>query len=474
MHYFKLPYILFRDYKEYGYLTDNRNFGYDTGAKSCVKFGDRILSKTGSVFYSVLSEHPQSIVDLTRRLLPLFTGVSFHEIENDAKEFFDGLVKDGFIGCGESISSSSLFMYSDRTPKFLEEDSSEKEDLKVFNERWGASFHMSRIHLEVSERCNERCVHCYFPDSFRRNLMSKEQFLSILAQCKELNVLNVTISGGEPMLNPELLFFINECRKNNFSINLLSNLTLLTDSLLDAFIQTPMLSVQTSLYSMNADVHDSITMAKGSFEKTIKAIERLYEFNIPMHINCPIMRQNIHDYKEVIKWAGSLNIEASSDYMLFGCFDGSGRNLDCRLRLPEIESLIKEELLTRSVREEALFPSEQRINESDYVVCPVCLNSLCISHCGDVYPCEGWQGYKLGNINDVSLSDIWNNSSAIQELRNLSYDDFPKCSVCLDKEFCSICLLRNYNESSTGDYRELNTYFCSIAHMKRTILMQND
>ena len=84
------------------------------------------------------------------------------------------------------------------------------------------------------------------------------------------------------MLNPDLLFFIKECRENNFSINLLTNLTFLSNEMLQEFVKTPLLSVQTSLYSMNADVHDSITSVKGSFEKTKKAIETLYQHDIPM------------------------------------------------------------------------------------------------------------------------------------------------------------------------------------------------
>ena len=46
----KLPYILFRSYSSYGYLTDNRNFGYDTASHSCKKVGELILSKTLRMF----------------------------------------------------------------------------------------------------------------------------------------------------------------------------------------------------------------------------------------------------------------------------------------------------------------------------------------------------------------------------------------------------------------------------------------
>ena len=217
MNYYRLQYILYRDYPEFGYLTDNRNYGYDTAAKSCIKVGDRVLSKTGSVFYSVLTEKPQTIECLAKKLLPLFVGVSVDEIAVDAEAFFHELAEDGFVGSGEDAPVfTRCFSYADKSPNILSEESVASNKEEEFFEKWGAQYHLNRVHFEVSGRCNEHCVHCYFPDSFDRSIMSREMFCSALEQCKECNVLNITISGGEPMLNPNLLFFIEECRKNNY------------------------------------------------------------------------------------------------------------------------------------------------------------------------------------------------------------------------------------------------------------------
>lgn len=471
MFYYRPAYILYRDYPDFGYLTDNRNFGYDTACKSCIKVGDRILSKTGSMFYSILTEKPQSEDDIVRQLLSLFVGATDAEIRVDVGEFFQELAKDGFVGCGiGEIMRPVYFSYADKQPKLLPENviegTTEEND---FFKKWGQNYHLSRVHLEVSARCNERCVHCYFPESYRKKVMTRDLFLKILEQCKECNVLSITISGGEPMLNPNLLYFIRECRKNNFSINLLSNLTLLSEEMIQEFERTPLLSVQTSLYSMNAEVHDSITSVKGSFEKTKRAIETLHQHNIPMQINCPIMKQNKETYQDVLDWAKELNIEADSDYMLFGCFDGSGSNLKCRLELSELEPFIAKSVDSGSGEEKV----DGGIGRRDYSICPVCISSVCISHDGDVYPCEGWQSHSLGNVKDDSLKQIWEQSTGIQELRSLTYNDFPNCRACEDNAFCSICLIRNANESKSGDFRQLSPYYCKIAQMKRLYAEKN-
>lgn len=465
MYFSRPPYILYRDYPDFGYLTDNRNLGYDTASKSCFKVGDRILSKSGSVFYSVLTDTPQSIRALSKRLLSVFQGVSMAEIESDAREFYMDLSRDGFVFCGEPgvlTSRSDFFSYANRTPLELEEQGSHVEGSLTID--WGSEYHLARVHVDVSGLCNERCVHCYIPEAYKRETMPLEMFKYLLEQCRACGVLNVTISGGEPMMNPNLRLFIELCRENNFSVNLLSNLTRLTDDLVQEFIKTPLLSVQTSLYSMTPEIHDAITGFRGSFDKTKRAIERLYNNDIPMQINCPIMRHNKDTYQDVLDWAQSMNIEADSDYMLLGCFDGSCKNLQCRLGLNEIEEIINnEKQMPRQAKEHK---RELALNDS---ICPVCLSSFCVSHTGDVYPCEGWQSFVLGNIKETPLLQIWEDSPRIQELRNLTLEDFPKCRSCEDRDYCSICLIRNVNESIMGSYKDVNPFFCQIARVKRRI-----
>lgn len=146
----------------------------------------------------------------------------------------------------------------------------------------------------------------------------------------------------------------------------------------------------------------------------------------------------------------------------FGCFDGSCENLKCRLDLSELEPFIVKELESGGGKEKENNDKGRR----DYTICPVCISSVCISHIGIVYPCEGWQSHSLGDVKDIPLKQIWTESADIKELRSLSYDDFPKCRVCSDRAYCSICLIRNANESKSGDFRQVNPYYCEIARMK--------
>lgn len=244
----------------------------------------------------------------------------------------------GFIFIATNVYSNTAipvyFSYKNRSR--TETPSFPKSSFE-FNTVFGGDQQLTRVHLDVSSQCNENCVHCYIPQKYKCNIMGELLFDDILKQCREMHVLNITISGGEPMMNPKIISILNKCRENNFSINLLSNLTLLTDEICEVISSNPLVSVQTSLYSMNEAVHDSITRKKGSFRKTLASINKLWEKNVPMQINCPIMKQNYESYKDVQTWAVSMNIESSADYTLFGCYDGSKSNLYCRLRNDDVK-----------------------------------------------------------------------------------------------------------------------------------------
>ena len=88
------------------------------------------------------------------------------------------------------------------------------------------------------------------------------------------------------------------------------------------------------------------------------------------------------------------------------------------------------------------------------------------------YPCAGWQNYVLGDLKETTLENIWNNSEKTQFLRNIKRKDFPQCLVCAQKEFCTMCMVRNANESSDGNPFEINKYFCKVVELNKEVYQQ--
>jgi radical SAM protein with 4Fe4S-binding SPASM domain len=326
----------------------------------------------------------------------------------------------------------------------------------------------------ICSKCNERCIHCYIPHEEKINQIDSSLFYNLLEQCKNLNLLHITISGGEPMLHNDFCDFLKKCREYNFSVNVLSNLTLLNDEMIDEMKANPLLGVQVSLYSMNPDIHDDITQTKGSFEKTKSSILKLIENDIPLQISCPILKQNKNCYNSVVNWGRNHGVYAGDDYVIIAKYNHNTQNLNCRLSINEVEKVIKDKSKENSTYLENIKAEAQKNKEfsPDDYVCSVCESTICISDNGNVYPCAGWQDFVVGNIKDKTLNDIWNYSEEVKSLRSLRKKDFPKCMKCSEREYCTMCMVRNANEDSTGDPLAVNEYFCDIARLNKKIVMQ--
>lgn len=430
----------------------------------------------------MLSRNPKRLDDIVAEINSVFPDVDFEVIEKDAREFFGTLEKEGFIISGKSVlecnEKDTKFSYNNVTSEAADEliqrgdKFPAKSTQEFLEEHLEGRLQLTNVHIEITSRCNERCVHCYIPGGSRNFEIELSTFEDVLRQCKKMNVLHLTISGGEPMLHKSLVDMLRLCREHEFSVNVLSNLTLLTSEILAEFKANYLLGVQVSLYSMNSGIHDEITGVKGSFEKTKSAILKLIENNVPLQIACPIMRNNKAYYQDVVDWAKTLNVNAGTDYVVLAKYNHSTENLNCRLSIEEVDELIREsinrdEKYLKRLEEEARKRRNISIEDN---VCSVFHSSICINERGNVYPCAGWQDYIVGNVKSMSIEDIWLHSERVEYLRGLCRRDFPKCLQCTDAEFCTMCLVRNANEDPSGDPLVANAYYCAVAKLSKEIV----
>ena len=186
------------------------------------------------------------------------------------------------------------------------------------------------------------------------------------------------------------------------------------------------------------------------------------------------MKLNKNCYDGVIKWAKMHKIHVGDDYFIIGSYNHKTQNLSCRLSINEINDLINDKAAndTNYLEQIDSAADKNKNNTPNDFVCSICHSSICISDNGNVYPCAGWQDYIVGNVKETPLKDIWDNSKKVHYLRGLRNHDFPKCIQCTDKEFCTICFVRNANENPLGDPLEVNEYFCEIAKLNRKIVLE--
>lgn len=465
--YFKIKdNVLFRQYSEYGYITDNSMFGYRLLNDNTHHPGEKYVSQSGAVMLGVLSKTPQQIDDIVRKLLQIFEGVEYDELKQDTIDFFRQLVNEGYLSFGETFDKCNHCYYVTISEKSKDDPANVYvETENCLKSIFSQNDFLRSIHVEIASECNERCVHCYIPHECKSKVIDSGLFYRILEEGRAMNIINVTLSGGEPLIHKDFLRFLAKCRELDLSVNVLTNLTLLTDEIVSEMKKNPLLSVQTSLYSMDPSVHDSITKVKGSFDKTKNGVLKLLSAGIPLQISCPIMKQNKDSFIDVIKWGNKNNIAVLVDYVIFAAYDNSNCNLINRLSLEEVGEAVDKQISEEYVNALCEIAKEKNILTENDPICSICRYYFCISAEGDVFPCVGWQTNKIGNLNKQTIKEIWETSKEIQRLRQIKRERFPKCVVCKDRGYCTVCMMSNANENSDGDAFRVNDFHCKVASL---------
>ena len=247
-----------------------------------------ILEEQSIPFCSCLSYEWQDIDTVVNYLMSIYVDVSYETLKSDAINFYYSLAKLNMV---ETKEDHELQL---NPTEFLIEERELTGDIKDF-------IGLRSVHIELTNRCNERCVHCYIPHQEKIKDMDDMTLNKILDEIESSSsVLSISVSGGEPMLHPRFIEVVKRLQSKPILLTIFTNLTVMTDDMLELF-KRPLTKVQVSLYSMNANVHDKVTTISGSFNRTFNNIKKLLNNGVNIEIACPLMDVNISDNVDVYK-----------------------------------------------------------------------------------------------------------------------------------------------------------------------------
>lgn len=456
------------------YIRKYENIGYIFNELS---HDDIIFDDFGAIFLSEISREPKHIQEAARIIASRFVDADPEEVQNDFMEFVSELERGGFVVTGRTIreldEKEPIFDYSVSTrPDAALESLGESyaPSSEVLKRHFWKHPRLFFVQIELTSFCNLKCIHCYLGEDHPTGGMAKDTVFNILDQLRAMGTLQVSFTGGEIFSRRDLPEILHYAKRNDFSITLLTNNTLLTDSLIEEFKNTGVRLVKISLYSMDSEIHDAITGHRGSWKKTVGNIENLVAANVPIQVSCPVMKQNLSSFTEVLQWGRKMHFNVKPDLLLTARFDFSKDNLNHRLSLEESKVAISgiiavdEEYQKRVSLE---YGTNNQRHPSDHI-CGVGTSTLSVSANGDLYPCPVFP-LKLGNISDDTIANVWLHSPIIRELRNVTYSAFSKCVTCPSSEYCAICMGKFYSESG-GDMFKTNDFFCDVSHLNRKLV----
>ena len=294
------------------------------------------------------------------------------------------------------------------------------------------------VQLDLTYRCNERCVHCYL-DHHDHGEMTTAEIKDLLDQMADAGVFYLTISGGEILMRRDFFEILEYARMRTFCIKLKTNGILIRKKEADRIKALGVESVQISIYSHVPEVHDAITKLPGSLEQSIEAIRRLRAHGIQVTIANVLMVQNANDYSGVRALAAELGAQFIMDPTVTPMMDGDRGILDLNVDEAALREVFRNESLAGGNIEEfcapPLGPGE---DDLDMLPCSAGHTACYVSPYGDVYPCVQFP-LPSGNVRRTKFVDIWRDSPQLNEVRSITLRDMPSCSKCTHGGSCTRC-----------------------------------
>lgn len=318
------------------------------------------------------------------------------------------------------------------------------------------------VSIELTERCNLRCVHCYINRpagdagalSHELDLASWERILDQVAQAGTLWLL---YTGGDPLLRRDFQELFMAAKRRGFLVTLFTNGTLLDEELVRLWREYPPRRVEITLYGATEATYERVTRVPGSFARCLRGIDLLHRYGIPLELKAVLMRQNVHEFEEMRRLAKEYGRHFRFDALLNPRLDGDSRNTSGQLSVEEVVTLDQSDEQRwadwRRLAEQSSAPGlpPYRYN------CGAGMTSCHIDAYGRLSPCllARHRAYDL-RVGDFRTG--W--EEFLGKMRSERRTKPTPCDACRLYNLCGVC--PGWSQLATGDEEEPVPFLCRV------------
>jgi pyrroloquinoline quinone biosynthesis protein E len=290
---------------------------------------------------------------------------------------------------------------------------------------------------ELTYRCPLRCVYCSNPLDFARHTdeLDTETWRRVLREAEALGVVQVNLTGGEPLARGDLETLIEDARRLDLYTNLITSGIPLTLERLRRFRTLGLDNVQLSIQDVRGPESDRIA-GRPSFDRKVEVAGWVKSLGFPLTLNVVLHRQNLDQIDRVIALAEAMSADrlelANTQYLGWAL-------LNRPALLPRREQLERARAVAAAARERLRGKMEILFVTPDYYsrFPKACMDGwgrrfLVVSPEGLVLPCHAAHtlpGVTFENVRAGALADIWYGSSGFNAFRGEAWMPEP-CRSC--------------------------------------------
>lgn len=329
-------------------------------------------------------------------------------------------------------------------------------------------------------RCNLTCKHCYTTSAdidFPGELTTPEIY-AVMDDLKAFKVPVLILSGGEPLLHPDIFAISQRARDMGFYVALSSNGTLINASNIEQIAAIDYQYIGVSLDGMR-EAHDKFRQKQGSFDASLAGIRLCRDHGIKAGVRFTLTQDNAHDFGALLQLMDDEDIDKFYlSHLNYGGRGNKNRKDDAEFQLTRnvMDALFEKslsweqqglhrEVVTGNNDADAVyflhwvkrrFPERAehiRAKLQQWGGNASGVNVANIDNLGNVHPDTFWWHYGLGNVRKRPFSEIWQDTKD-PLMAGLKASPRPLQGRCGSCGYQSICNgnTRVRAQQLTGDF----------------------
>lgn len=369
---------------------------------------------------------------------------TFAQIVNDFKQKYcdsDEVISNNLKEFLNLLSNNYGF-------KIAEQETPELHEIELIKYK---NIYPTVYSIELTNRCNLKCRHCYGNFSNKRDEdIPKDKLRPLFKSMREVGGLVVELTGGDPSVYPYTADAIDTAFDVGFkSLMVLTNGIHLDDGLVDSIIRhKENIFVQIDLHSLNEEYFNWFTQSKNALPKVKNNIDRLVKSDVKVRVCSIFTQKNYHELLDITEWAhehGAKLYAPSIPVELGRARENSEMFFSNQKQLKQFNELLRIAI--------DRYPNFIRMNSDEIRIkrnnCGALLSQCSIRTNGDIKLCTMDTGeyfnLNIGNVFKNSIKECFdNNREFIYEFSQLVLPkrESEECNNCSYSAYCDNCLVR--------------------------------
>lgn len=341
--------------------------------------------------------------------------------------------------------------------------------------------------FELSPVCNFSCKMCYVRKTVKevrespRGILTLDDWRRIAREAREAGMLELLLTGGEPLLWPDFWTLYEELIDMGFLISINTNGSLIDEKAIARFVKRPPRRINITLYGASDATYKRLCGIDGVYTKVDFAIRGLIDAGIIVKLNCSLTPDNAGDIDRIVDYAKDRNTVLALATYMFPPIRRDPSQIGANARFTPEESARYMMRYLRADRGEERFRGYLKsmldgkaeplgldadcVDSGDgHIRCRAGSASFWVTWDGWLTPCGMMPEPKV-DLKGQCFSDVW--TTLTKQVATIRLSGL--CEKCPSREICHPCAAIAYAE--TGQFSGIPTYRChAVQHMCKIAL----